>query len=52
LMGRAWSQLSSWMAQGHLHPVIGRTFPMEQAAEAYRWLGEGRNFGKVVLQIR
>jgi NADPH:quinone reductase len=52
LMGRAWSQLSSWIAQGHLHPVIGKTLPMEQVAEAYRWLGEGRNFGKVVLRIR
>ena len=51
LMDRAWSQLSSWIAQGHLHPVIGKTLPMEQVAEAYRWLGEGRNFGKVVLKI-
>jgi NADPH2:quinone reductase len=51
LMGRAWSQLSSWIAQGYLHPVIGRSLPMEQAAEAYRWLGEGRNFGKVVVRI-
>jgi len=52
LMDRAWSQLSSWIAQGHLHPVIGKTLPMEQVAEAYSWLGEGRNFGKVVLKIR
>ena len=52
LMDRAWSQLSSWIAQAHLHPVIGRTLPMEQATEAYRWLGEGRNFGKVVVKIR
>ena len=51
-MGRAWTQLSAWIAEGHLHPVIGKTLPMEQAAEAYRWLGEGRNFGKVVLEIR
>ncbi len=52
LMGQAWSQLSCWIAQGHLHPVIGRKLPMEQAAEAYRCLAEGRNFGKVVLEIR
>lgn len=52
LMGRAWNQLSSWVAQGYLHPVIGRSLPMEQVAEAYRWLGEGRNFGKVVVKIR
>jgi len=52
LMGRAWSELSAWIAEGHLHPVIGKTLSMEQAAEAYRWLGEGRNLGKVVLEIR
>jgi NADPH:quinone reductase len=51
LMGRAWSQLSSWIAQGYLHPVIGRSLPMEQVREAYQWLGEGRNFGKVVVKI-
>jgi len=52
LMARAWSQLSSWIAQGYLHPVIGRTLAMDEAQEAYRWLGEGRNFGKVVVKIR
>jgi NADPH2:quinone reductase len=51
LMSEAWKQLSLWTSQGHLHPVIGRVFPMEQAADAYRLLGEGKNFGKVVLKI-
>jgi NADPH:quinone reductase len=52
LMDQAWNQLSSWIAQGHLHPVIGKTLPLEQATDAYRWLAEGRNFGKVVLKVR
>jgi len=51
LMSGAWKQLSSWMSQGHLHPVIGHVLPMEKAAEAYRLLSEGKNFGKVVLKI-
>ncbi|HXY08005.1 MAG TPA: NADPH:quinone oxidoreductase family protein [Terriglobales bacterium] len=51
LMGQAWSQLSSWAGEGYLHPVIGRSLPMDEAAEAYRWLGEGKNFGKVVVRI-
>lgn len=51
LMHEAWKQLSAWTAQGHLHPVIGQVFPMEQAANAYRLLGEGKSFGKVVLRI-
>jgi NADPH:quinone reductase len=51
LMSEAWKQLSSWTSQGHLRPVIGHVLPMEKAAEAYRLLSEGKNFGKVVLKI-
>jgi NADPH2:quinone reductase len=51
LMNQAWKQLSAWMSEGRLHPVIGHVFPMERAAEAYRLLSDGKNFGKVVLKI-
>ncbi len=51
LMRDAWKQLSMWISQGHLHPVIGHVLPMERAVEAYRLLSEGKNFGKVVLKI-
>jgi len=51
LMNQAWQQISAWMAQGHLRPVIGHVFPLEKAAEAYRLLLEGKNFGKVVLRL-
>ncbi|MGO9126208.1 MAG: quinone oxidoreductase family protein [Terriglobales bacterium] len=51
LMGEAWKQLSLWTSKGRLRPVIGRVFPMENAVDAYRLLGEGKNFGKVVLQM-
>jgi NADPH2:quinone reductase len=51
VMRNAWEQLSSWIAQGELHPAIGHSFPMASAAEAYRLLQEGRNFGKVVVNI-
>lgn len=52
LMKHAWEQLSTWISQGHLHPMIGHTFRMENAIGAYRLLAEGRNFGKVLLQIK
>lgn len=52
LMKHAWEQLSTWISQGHLHPVIGHTLPMKDAVEAYRLLAEGKNFGKVVLNIK
>jgi NADPH2:quinone reductase len=51
LMEQAWKQLSAWAAQGHLHPVVGHVFPLQQAQDAYRLLLEGRNFGKVVLKL-
>ena len=52
LMKQAWTQLSAWISQGHLHPVIGHTLPMEKVADAYRLLAEGRNFGKVIVNIK
>jgi NADPH2:quinone reductase len=51
LMNQAWQQLSDWMAQGHLRPVVGHVFPLEQASDAYRLLLERKNFGKVVLKL-
>jgi NADPH2:quinone reductase len=51
LMNQAWQQLSAWTSQGHLHPVIGQVLPMERATEAYQLLGEGKSFGKVILEI-
>jgi NADPH2:quinone reductase len=51
IMEPAWNQLSEWIAQGKLTPVIGHIFPFEQAIEAYKLLQEGKNYGKVVLKI-
>jgi NADPH2:quinone reductase len=51
LMNEAWKQLSQWIADDKLHPVVGHVFPAEQAPAAYRLLLERKNFGKVVLKI-
>jgi NADPH:quinone reductase len=51
LMNQAWQQLSAWTEQGHLHPVVGQVFPLEQVQDAYRLLLERKNFGKVVLKL-
>jgi NADPH:quinone reductase len=51
IMEPAWNQLSEWIAQGKLTPVIGHIFPFERAIEAYKLLQEGKNYGKVVLKI-
>lgn len=36
-------------ASGRLKPVIARTFPLEQAGEAHRYLQSRSNIGKVIL---
>jgi NADPH:quinone reductase len=51
LMNKGWEQLSSWIRQGHLRPVIATTLASERASQAYRLLLERKNLGKVVLEI-
>jgi NADPH2:quinone reductase len=51
IMESAWKQLSKWIEQHKLVPVIGQVFPFERAVEAYKLLQEGKNYGKVVLKI-
>jgi NADPH2:quinone reductase len=52
VMQPAWTQLSEWIAQDKLAPVIGHVFPLNHATEAYKLLQEGKNYGKVVLKIQ
>src|SRR5579863_5381214 len=51
IMEPAWQQLSQWIEQGKLVPQIGHVYPLDRAAEAYKLLEEGKNYGKVVLKI-
>jgi NADPH2:quinone reductase len=51
IMQPAWQQLSAWIGDGKLTPQVGHVLPFERAAEAYRLLEEGKNYGKVVLKI-
>lgn len=36
---------------GQLRPVVDRTFPLREAAAAQAYLEEGKQFGKVVLEV-
>jgi NADPH:quinone reductase len=51
IMEPAWMQLSEWITQRKLTPVIGQVFPLDRAVEAYKLLQEGKNYGKLVLKI-
>ena len=37
------------LAQNKLSPVIDRTYPLDQAPQAFSRLSEGRQFGKILL---
>jgi NADPH:quinone reductase-like Zn-dependent oxidoreductase len=39
------------VASGRLKPIVDRVFPLEEAAEAHRYVEARRNFGKVVLRV-
>ena len=52
IMEPAWKQLSEWIAQRKLTPVVGQVLPLVRATEAYKLLKEGRNYGKVVLKVK
>ena len=51
LMEPAWRQLSEWIGEGKLNPVIGKVFPLVEARAAYTLLQQGKNYGKIVLKI-
>jgi NADPH:quinone reductase-like Zn-dependent oxidoreductase len=38
-------------AAGQVQPVIGKTFPLEEAADAHRYIHARQNIGKVVLTV-
>jgi NADPH2:quinone reductase len=51
IMKPAWNQLSVWISQHKLTPVIGQIFPLDRAREAYKQLQEGKNYGKLILTL-
>jgi NADPH:quinone reductase-like Zn-dependent oxidoreductase len=47
----AWSVILRLLTDGEVKPLIDRMYPLEQAAEASRYLAEDRPLGKVVLTM-
>ena len=47
----AWKVIVSLLQSGGIKPIVAKTFPLVEAAEALRYLVEGRPFGRVVLTI-
>jgi NADPH:quinone reductase-like Zn-dependent oxidoreductase len=51
VLGREMKELMKMYAAGQIQPVVGKTFALEQAAEAHRYIHDRRNIGKVVLRV-
>jgi NADPH2:quinone reductase len=47
----AWNVIVSLLKSGAIKPIVTKTFPLAEAAEALRYLVEGRPFGRVVLTV-
>jgi len=47
----AWSVIVTLLHSGAVKPIVAKTFPLTEAADALRYLVEGRPFGRVVLTV-
>jgi len=45
------AQLFAWFEQGRIRPLVSKTFPMQQAAAAIRYVERGEHVGKVVIEV-
>ena len=48
---RAQKLILQGLAEGHLKPVIAKTFPLAQIAEAHRYLESNQQLGKIVVTV-
>jgi NADPH:quinone reductase len=48
----AWKTIVALLQSGAINPILAKTFPLAEAADALRYLVEGRPFGRVVVTIR
>ena len=47
----AWNVIVALLQSGAIKPIVAKTLPLAEAADALRYLVEGRPFGRVVLTI-
>src|SRR6201996_6589217 len=51
IVAGAWKSTASLLQSGAIKPIVAKTFPLAEAADALRYLVEGRPFGRGVLTI-
>jgi NADPH:quinone reductase len=48
---KAWNSIVPLLQSGAIKPIVAKTFPLAEAADALRYLIEDRPFGRVVVTI-
>jgi NADPH2:quinone reductase len=43
------ARIMEWVADGTLHPVVSKSYPLDEALEAMRWVAERKVIGRVVV---
>ncbi len=51
VMQREMEEIFRMYAAGQIKPVVGKTFPLQKAADAHRYIHNRSNIGKVVLTV-
>jgi NADPH2:quinone reductase len=46
-----WNAILSLLKSGAIQPIVAKTFPLAEAADALRYLVQGRPFGGVILTV-
>jgi NADPH:quinone reductase-like Zn-dependent oxidoreductase len=47
-----WAAMTAFVAEKRIRPVVGATFPLARAEEAFALMERGEQFGKITLEIR
>jgi NADPH2:quinone reductase len=50
-LANAWSAVVPLLQSGAIKPIVAKSFPLAEAADAIRYLVESRPFGRVVLKV-
>jgi NADPH2:quinone reductase len=51
LMMQIFLELRTFVESHNIHPIVGKIFPLEEVAEAHRWIESRLSVGKVLLKI-
>lgn len=50
--GEQLNEIGALIDAGHIHPVVDKVFPFDQAKQALEYLSQGRSKGKVVVRMQ